>query len=175
MTRHELFTNWTHLFLDPHGRIGRRDFWLGSAVLLVVGNLLHIILFFGSLASFGLFYCWVCLFSKRLHDLGKSGWIQIVPHVINAVCILVGIFLGALGLIAALLGGRPLAMAGALMGTTWAGILLFVLGVAGVNTLIFMLWTGLSRGQAGANLYGAPQESLIHRPHFHAHPPAPQP
>ena len=66
-------------------------------------------------------------------------------------------------------------MAGALMGTTWAGILLFVLGVAGVNTLIFMLWTGLSRGREGVNMNGAPQESLIHRPHFHAHPPAPQP
>ena len=173
MTRHELFTNWTHLFLDPHGRIGRRDFWLGSAVLLVVGNLLHIILFFGTLISFSLFYCWVCLFSKRLHDLGKSGWIQLAPHVINALSIPLLIFMGALGLVSALLGGRPLAMAGALMGATWAVPILMVGSVAVLSTVIFMLWVGLSRGHEGANRYGAPQESLIHRPHFHAQPPPP--
>ena len=163
MNRTDLISNWTHLFLDSHGRIGRRDFWLGSAVLLVVGNLLHLVFFFGTLASFTLFYCWVCLFSKRLHDIGKSGWVQIAPHLINALCIVVGVAMGAFGLIVAFFSGRTGAATGALFGgvMAWAGLLLTVFGIAMINTLIFMLWLGLSPTRPEVNRFGPPQDSVI--------------
>ena len=75
MTRNEMISIGTHLFLDSHGRIGRRDFWLAAGVLLVVSNLLHLIWGIGSLVSFALFYCWVCLFAKRL-EKGRFVWPQ---------------------------------------------------------------------------------------------------
>ena len=161
--RQDLISNWTHLFLDSHGRIGRRDFWLAAAVLLVVSNLLHLIFFFGTMASFALFYCWVCLFSKRLHDLGKSGWLQIAPHVINALCIAIGVGLGAFGLIMTFLSGRAEAATGVLFGgvMAWAGLLLAVFGIAAVNTIVFVLWVGLSHGDPAPNRYGPPQHSVI--------------
>ena len=122
MTRTDLISNWTHLFLDSHGRIGRRDFWLGSA-----------------------------------------GWVQIVPHVINALCLVVGVALGALGLIVAFFSGRTGAATGALFGgvMAWAGLLLTVFGIGLFNTGVFVLWLGLSHGQDEINRYGPPQHSVI--------------
>jgi uncharacterized membrane protein YhaH (DUF805 family) len=163
MTRSEMISIGTHLFLDSHGRIGRRDFWLAAGVLLVVSNLLHLIWGIGSLISFALFYCWVCLFAKRLHDMGKSGWLQIAPHVINAVCIFIGVTLGAFGLIMTFFSGRAAAATGVLFGgvMAWAGALLVVFGISAVNTLVFLLWVGLTRGQEELNAYGPTPGSII--------------
>ncbi len=155
--------DWRELFFNPNGRIGRRDFWFGFLCLLVVSNLLHLVLFFGTLASLALTYCWVCLFSKRLHDLGRSGWLQVVPHVINVVCSVIGVWLGALGVVFAFVNGRAGAATGALMGgvLAWAGVLLVVFGIAAVNSILFVLWLGVTDADPEDNLYGPRQHLVI--------------
>jgi len=162
--------DWRELFFNSNGRIGRRDFWFGFLVLLVVSNLLHLVLFFGTLASLALTYCWVCLFSKRLHDLHRSGWIQVVPHVINIVCGIVGVWLGAIGVVFALVNGRTGAATGALMGgvLAWAGVLLVVFGIAAVNSILFIIWLGVTDGDVAPNQYGERQHLVFERsPHPH--------
>lgn len=69
------------LLFSPSGRIGQASFMKGAVTLLIVNLVLwqawHISLGIGILAfllSFILIYCWGCLFAKRFHDAGKSGW-----------------------------------------------------------------------------------------------------
>ena len=172
LTPNEMISIGTHLFLDSNGRIGRRDFWLAAGGLLIVSNLLHLIWGIGSLISFALFYCWICLFAKRLHDMGRSGWLQLAPHVINAVCLVIGVTLGAFGLIMTFFSGRAAAATGVLFGgvMAWAGALLTIFGFAALNTLLFVFWIGLSRGKDSINPYGPVPGSIIPVGPTHRHP-----
>ena len=150
--------HWQDLFLNPEGRIGRRDFWLGFFALLGIFFLLQLLPGLGTLVSLGLFYCWICLFSKRLHDFGKSGWMQVFVHAINLVCLAVIIWLGALFI---LTNGifRPNAAMGVLMGGVLAGaaVIIAALAVALINTAVFVIWLGTREGDEGATNHGAPQ------------------
>ena len=71
-----------NLLFSPDGRIGRQEFQKGAVILLAVNFFLwptwYVSLGLGLLAatlSLGLVYCWACLFIKRLHGAGKSGWL----------------------------------------------------------------------------------------------------
>lgn len=154
--------DWKDLFFNPNGRISRKDFWLGFLALLVVSNLLHLLLVVGTLISFCLFYCWVCLFSKRLHDMGRSGWLQVAPHVINFVCIVILSWLGAAAIVMTFFSGRPGAAAGVLLGgvLAWAGAALVVVMIALVNTALFVVWLGVAEGEPGVNQHGETQHLL---------------
>jgi uncharacterized membrane protein YhaH (DUF805 family) len=148
--------DWKDLFFNPNGRISRKDYWLGILALLVVSNLLHLILGVGTLISFGLFYCWTCVFSKRLHDMGRSGWTQVAPHIINIICIAVLTWIGAAAVVATFFTGRPGAAAGFLLGglLPFAVPALLVAFVALINTLLFVVWLGVAEGEPGANAHG---------------------
>ena len=70
---------WTDLFLSAQGRVGRTQFWIAAAVLLVpmavyeaFGATVHWLTgwFLYPLAL----YSGACVLSKRLHDRGRSGW-----------------------------------------------------------------------------------------------------
>jgi uncharacterized membrane protein YhaH (DUF805 family) len=67
--------------LTPTGRLGRRGFLLGFAGLLVVTTALLWVApgFTYVFGSWPLIYLWVCLCSRRLHDMGWSAWIQLAP------------------------------------------------------------------------------------------------
>ena len=65
--------NWQFLFLSANGRIGQKDFWIGFLILFVAGIILGMIPVLGQIISIALIYPWVCLYSKRLHDFGKTG------------------------------------------------------------------------------------------------------
>jgi len=68
------------------GRINRAKFIIFSALIFAVTLVLHRILGPDNTRLFGvfvmaLFYCRVCLFAKRLHDLNKSGLFSILALV----------------------------------------------------------------------------------------------
>ena len=71
-----------HVLLSPKGRIGPRTFLRGF-ILLTGGYMLmqlaevFISPVFG-LISLGFIYMYVCVFSKRLHDAGQSGWLYLL-------------------------------------------------------------------------------------------------
>ncbi len=77
-----------HWFLDPitkhyadfEGRVGRQEFWmfiLFSWILQVILSVLHLDMV-GFLVSLGLFLPSFALGARRLHDIGKSGWWQLL-------------------------------------------------------------------------------------------------
>ena len=72
--------DWKSLFLSADGRIRRSEFWIGWLVIFAVNALLGWVI---PLLSILLIYPTVCIFSKRLHDMGKTGWLQLAPIVVQ--------------------------------------------------------------------------------------------
>lgn len=144
--------DWKTLFFDANGRIGRQSFWIGWLALLAVNVVLGWIPVIGWILSLVAIYASVCVFSKRLHDMGKSGWLQVWPMVISIALVVVS--LAFMGGSAAMMGARgmeqgvdPAAVGGMGLGALMLG-LAFLIGVA------FTLWVGLTPSQPEANKYG---------------------
>lgn len=133
------------LYLSAQGRIGRREFWIGAAGLIIVSLVAGLIPVVGAVASLVLIYPWVCLTAKRLHDLGRSGWLVLIAAVPAAVS-------GAFALFTAM-AASSLATIGVAMAS--AGLALTVSTLALLVSLGFLLWVGLKPGEATANAYGA--------------------
>ena len=70
--------DWKTLFLSPEGRIGRQAFWIGWLVLLGVNMALGWLPMIGAVISLATIYSSVCIHSKRLHDMGQTGWWQVL-------------------------------------------------------------------------------------------------
>ena len=165
--------DWRTLFLSPEGRIGQRDFWLGFLILFGLWCVLHFLWIFGHLLQVVLIYGFVCLYSKRLHDMGRSGFLQLIPIAIGLVCGVIGTVLAGAGLLLAMLSGHHFDAAGAIAG----GLVFFALsGVAVLVGLAFLLWVGLTGGEAGDNRYGPAQTGSLFDspvPPSPPHPPMP--
>jgi uncharacterized membrane protein YhaH (DUF805 family) len=144
--------NWGSLFFSAEGRVGQKDFWLAAAILFVFGVLIHAALVVGSLLWVLSAYCWICLYSKRLHDMGRSGWAQITPWVLGVVCLVFGGFAVIGSALGALFTGLPHFLGGMLLGGVSIGLGMVFLSA--VVHLLFLLWLGLTRGQSGPNRYG---------------------
>ena len=140
------------LLFSPEGRIGQGQFWIGFLILFVGGILIHLVPIAGTLVWLLSTYCWVCLFAKRLHDMGKSGFLQVWFYLFDLMAI------GAL-----ILGGFGSILAGLLTGgghMTWGlvagglGLLFLAFCAIALSKLILVLWLGLSPGQSVDNRYG---------------------
>ncbi len=69
--------DWNRLFLSHEGRISRQPFWIGVAIMFVVQFVVSSVVgtgIIGSLISLALIYPTLCVYIKRCHDRGKSGW-----------------------------------------------------------------------------------------------------
>jgi uncharacterized membrane protein YhaH (DUF805 family) len=144
--------NWGSLFFSAEGRVGQKDFWLAAIILFVFGVVIHAAVVVGTLVWLLSTYCWICIYSKRLHDMGRSGWVQIMPWILGLFCLIFG---GA-ALVSSLFGliftGLPHFVGGMVLGGMSMGFGLFAMSA--VVHLIFLLWLGLTPGQAGPNRYG---------------------
>lgn len=144
--------DWKNLMFSADGRIGRQAFWIAWLILLGVNTVAHWAPVIGQLVALVTLFCFVCIYAKRLHDMGKSGWWQIVPIVLGPV-LLIGsaLWLGFGAAAIALSGGDPelFALAGA-GGVVVALVLGFLVSIA------FTLWVGCSEGQTGDNRWGDP-------------------
>ena len=146
--------DWKTLFLSANGRIGRQTFWIGVLILFVAGIVLNFIPIIGQLAALALTYCWVCIYSKRLHDFGKTGWLAAVPFALVLLFFIISmISFGGMAAMGAFSGNDDM-MAGAAMGGM-GGMALFG-GLIGLIGLAFLLWVGLTPGDPAANQYGDP-------------------
>jgi uncharacterized membrane protein YhaH (DUF805 family) len=143
--------DWKSLFFSAEGRIGRQAFWIGWLVLLGVQMLAGWIPVIGHALGLVALFAWVCLCTKRLHDMGYSGWWQAPALALGPVLLLGSVMWIAFGAAAAALGGGDPEVA-ALAGV---GFLLVGLVVALLATIAFTLWVGISEGQAGENRFGA--------------------
>lgn len=146
--------DWRFLFLSAQGRIGQKDFWIAWLILFVAGIVVGIIPIIGGLIGLLLIYPQVCIYSKRLHDMGRSGWLFLAPFGITIVLLIVMfVTVGASIFTAGASGSDAAAGAAGLAGAGAA--LLFGLLILVVN-LGFLLWVGLSKGDPKPNQYGPP-------------------
>lgn len=129
-----------------HGRAQRREWLIGVAVNIFIGSLI------GSLSSIGpiLSLPWIIVVlavtSRRLHDLGRSGWFQLIPMAVFALFIALCAILEP----AALKDGNfQFDLGGPGHGIVTAGFLT-VLAVY----LAFYVWLAGVPGTPGPNCYG---------------------
>lgn len=147
--------DWKTLFFSAEGRIGRSTFWIGWLVLLGVNVVLGWVPLLGWLLSLVTIYCWVCVSAKRLHDMGKSGWLTIIPMVFAWVIPLVALVaFGGATIFAGLADLDDNATAMAVL-SSLGGMLLIVL-VSWLVAFVFLIWQGVTDGVAGENRFGPP-------------------
>lgn len=145
--------DWKTLFLQAGGRIGQKDYWIGVGVLFAAGLVLGWLPLIGTVVSLASIYCGVCVSSKRLHDMGRSGWLAAIPYGVTALAVV----LSAMTFIGGIASTGYGADYGALAGMGAAG---GVWGLAFLVNLGFLIWLGVTAGQPGDNLYGPPPRAL---------------
>jgi uncharacterized membrane protein YhaH (DUF805 family) len=152
--------DWKNLFLSVEGRIGQKDFWIGIGLLFVSGLIIRQIPFIEWLWSLASIYFGVCVSGKRLHDIGKSAWLVLIPVGIVAVSMVLATVIGG----AALLGGAAtgsdtMAAAGGLAGLGLASLIMLI---GAVGCLGLVIWLGTRSGDATNNQFGPPRDvSLV--------------
>ncbi|WP_421729737.1 DUF805 domain-containing protein [Brevundimonas sp.] len=136
-----------------NGRLRRSHFWIGFAIIFGASFVSGLIPFLGILLSFALIWPNLAISVKRLHDMGKSGWLVAIPFGIGMV----------LGVIAVVMIGTAMmadgrtpedfeadpAAALMLMGPAFG-----VFALSALVNLAFLLWIGISDSQRGANKFG---------------------
>jgi len=142
------------VFFSPEGRMRRKDFWLAWIVLFAAGWLLNLAPPFGWILSLVGIWCSVCIHTKRLHDMGRSGWLQLIQYVTWTVFTLFAVSVGAAAAVSAIIAGDDPAATFAALAGAGAVVLAFLLAL--LITLAFLLWVGLTPGQPGENRYGPP-------------------
>lgn len=145
--------DWKTLFFSAEGRIGRSAFWIGWLMLLGVNVVAGWIPLLGLLISLVSIYCNICVTSKRLHDMGRSGFLQVIPMVLCTALVF-----GSIIMVAgpAVMAGVANADESAIQAAVIAGIggMLLALLAAFVIGFGFLLWLGLSASVPGENKYG---------------------
>jgi uncharacterized membrane protein YhaH (DUF805 family) len=144
--------DWKTLFLSAQGRIGKKDFWIGMGILFVAGLIRGQIPVISSLWPFASIYFGVCVGGKRLHDIGKSAWLTLVPvGIVFAGYALAAILGGAAFLGMAATGSDSAAVLGGIAGLGLAGLIGFAGMVVGIGAVI---WLGVQEGDSQENQFG---------------------
>lgn len=147
--------DWTGLLFSPQGRISRRQFWIGFALWFIASALAwRLPAFSGPVAAYALLWVWVCLNVKRLHDMGRSGWLITGPFIIGMVGFVTSALLLFGGLVAGLGAFNYPALGQVALSSLGGAAALAV--IADLAWLIFLAWVGLSDGDEAVNLYGPP-------------------
>jgi uncharacterized membrane protein YhaH (DUF805 family) len=162
--------DWRSLFLTAEGRIGRRDFWIGFAMVMGATLVLNMIPVLGQIIGLLLLWPQICLHAKRLHDMGRTAWLMVFPFAIATGAMGMAMITAGASLFSAIqlrnAGSDAAALTTALSGLGAAGLVGSVSMLVG---LAFLLWVGLSPGQSGLNRFGAePSRGPLPAP-----PPAP--
>lgn len=143
--------DWSALFWSMDGRIRRSHFWAAWGILFAANFLLSWIPLIGFVVSLVLIWPSIAIQTKRLHDMGKTGWFQLLPYATWVVAFIVAV--SAIGLTAVsnpdgFENGDPSAIFSA-MGPVAIAIVLVLLGSIG-----YLIWIGATEGQPGRNRFG---------------------
>jgi uncharacterized membrane protein YhaH (DUF805 family)/uncharacterized membrane protein YphA (DoxX/SURF4 family) len=130
-------TSWNALFVHPNGRTSRGHF-VGALLPLALAVLWYAYkgpaIDYASWGVLVLLYPAVVLHVRRLHDMGRTGWLMLVPAALTVVAM--GIWAHRISLGTQLDVAVPLAALVVFIG--------------------FALWGCIGRGQAETNAFGAP-------------------
>ncbi|WP_341019957.1 DUF805 domain-containing protein [Brevundimonas diminuta] len=136
--------------LSFNGRLRRQHFWISWLILLGGGLVLNLIPFL-NLLGIALLWPHLAIGVKRLHDMGKSGWLIAIPYVVMVggwIFAFMSIGVSAFMNAQAIENEDP-AVILSTFGPAFGIILLISLVGLG-----FLLWIGISDSQKGDNKYG---------------------
>jgi uncharacterized membrane protein YhaH (DUF805 family) len=148
--------DWQTLFLSVNGRIGKKDYWIGVAILFVLGILLSNVPVVKNLWPLASVYFAVCVYGKRLHDIGQSAWFTLVPFGIMIAGSILAFVVGG----AAILGLSSVSSSdgGALLGgLAGFGVAGLIIVLAALASLAWVIWLGTRDGEATDNQFGPPR------------------
>ncbi|WP_374571799.1 DUF805 domain-containing protein [Phenylobacterium sp.] len=147
--------DWKFLFLTAEGRIRRRDFWIGFLIVTVASVVLNILPVLGQIIGLLLIWPQVCLGAKRLHDMGRTAWLMLVPFAVAVVCMTLAVTIAGAGFVAALvLGASQAGHAAAGSALAGLGAASAIMSLAMFAGLGFLLWVGLTPTEPNENRYG---------------------
>ncbi|MBB3871983.1 uncharacterized membrane protein YhaH (DUF805 family) [Brevundimonas mediterranea] len=145
--------DFTSAMFSFNGRLRRSHFWIGFLIIFGASLVLGWIPFLGGLISIALIWPNLAISVKRLHDMGKSGWLIAIPFGVNIILTFIAFGIMISNVIAN--GGTAdyyednpeaaLAVMGPAIG---------LIGLAGLVSLGFLLWIGLVDSQKGENRFG---------------------
>lgn len=133
------------ILIGASGKLGPMDFARGLVAIMAVSLVLNLIMLvpgigslIGIIVGLALAFCWVCIFSKRFHDAGQSGWMTIAAIVgVIVVSAVVSIILTPI------LGGASMASLGSMqtmsLGFVIQNMITSVIANAAVGYYMFKL------------------------------------
>lgn len=137
------------LLLSPMGRIRRRDFWIGFAFVMAASMLTGAIPVIGQVLGLVILWPQIVIHVKRLHDIGWTGWLLLLPFTVSAACTALAIANGG----SAIFTAAPQEVARLLVSPEMRKPVLF-LEIALAVEAAFLIWVGSTRGDAEANKFG---------------------
>ena len=144
------------MFAYLSGRSGRAEYWIGIAMLFVVGIGLAVFQIAG--ASAVTTFLWIILWARRLHDLGKSGWTILIPVGLMLIVSFAAFAFGGDELVQAMryaqANSGEISERGARLLLAFAGVILLIQGG-------FTIWLGSKAGEPGSNRFGPPPGKLF--------------
>ncbi|MGV3578266.1 DUF805 domain-containing protein [Brevundimonas sp.] len=132
------------------GRLRRSHFWISWAVLFVGGFVLNFVPFLNLL---GIVLLWphLAIGVKRLHDMGKTGWLIAIPYV---VMIVGGVYAVIQVGLSAWMNAEAIEAEDPTVILSTFGPALGILSLTWLVGIAFWLWIGLADGQRGDNRFG---------------------
>jgi len=143
------------MFAYLNGRSSRREYWIGVVLLLVVGLGLAYADIAG--ASSVTTFLWILIWNRRLHDIGQSGWMILIPLGLLIVFAAGGLVFGGdeprNAFEYSQTGSGPVTERGA---TLFVGLVIVLLAIQ----FGFTIWLGVKKGDPGSNRFGPVPTSL---------------
>jgi len=155
--------DWKTLFFSFEGRTRRSHFWIAWLILFGVNTVLSLIPVLNVLLGWlvGLISIWpnLAISVKRLHDMGRPGWLIAIPWAAMIILTFVGLFMVAGGAIASgMTAEYAEADPAAVFAMMAPGFGAFALSC--LVPLAFLLWIGLTDSQPGDNRFGPNPKGL---------------
>lgn len=142
------------------GRSGRQEYWISVGLLIVAAFALSALRM--EAAGAAITIMWVITWMRRLHDIGRPGWIALLPILLMIGAIVVGVaaggqpFLNAIAALEAMNGN-------AVIPDRIAYLIVGVGAVAVICQFGFSIWLGVKAGDSGQNRFGQPPEPIVKR------------
>jgi len=137
------------LLWTPKGRIARGEFWLGFLIVMVASAVAGAIPVVGPLLGLGVLWPQLVIHIKRLHDIGWTGWLLLFPFSVTVTCMTLIVLNGGAALLTTPPQQLPALIASPVMHTP-----LIFFEIAFAVEFAFLLWVGITKGEAAANRFG---------------------
>ena len=142
----------TQVLFNPQGRITQGQFWGGWAVLVIANILAMFIPLLGLFVILGLIYVGICVYGKRLHDMGRTAWLHAIPWILG-IALMIGM-IASMWPVILTIAENPEIEPDPQMMMQQGGTAMILWLVSLLMWVLYTIWVGASRSQDGENIYG---------------------